>query len=388
MKLNLFFLLVAFSLSLNAQTNRLTINPNIILPKDSIEKMRLITALNGFLTAAQQPNEQNTWVLPSEKIETYILLDEINGIEKSGKYKDSFFYKPYLTNLVLLKDKRYSVQVSYMGINEKTPMLRASFAFIAHKINDAYVFSSPLISNTKDWKLLKINNNIFHYKTSINTSKAKEYDKNAAAFDKKLSSFDKITEFYCCADFIELQKLIGVEYKSDYNSYAAENLNSGSGNRKVIVLGSDSEHFDDFDTHDLWHDRLSLVVPRKSVNKPIDEACAYLYGGSWGMTWKEIYNQFKTKIASNPNADWLNYKQNPFNFGESEEKHLMVDYVVDALIVQKLEKEKGFTAVWELLKCGKYEKSNENYFKTLEQLTGINKSNYNETVWELVNSRK
>lgn len=388
MKLKLFLLLSVLSLSLNAQMSRLTINPNIILPKDSIEKMRLTTALNSFLVAAQQPNEENNWILPSEKIETFILLDEINGIEKSGKFKDDFFYKPYLTNLVLLKDKRYAIQVSYIGVNEKTPMLRASFSLLAHKINDSYVFSSPLTSNTRDWKLLKNKNAIFHYKTAINKAKVKEYEKNAVFMDKKLGSLDKITEFYCCADFLELQKLIGVDYKSDYNSYAAENLSSGSGNRKIIVLGSNSEQFDDFDTHDLWHDRLSLVVPRNSVNKPIDEACAYLYGGSWGMTWKEIYTQFKTKIANNPSADWLNYKQNPFNFGESEEKHLMVDYVVDALIVQKIENEKGFAAVWELLKCGKYEKSNENYYKTLEKLTGINKSNYNEKVWELIKKEK
>ena len=30
--------------------------------------------------------------------------------------------------------------------------------------------------------------------------------------------------------------------------------------------------------------------------------------------------------------------------------------------MQKLEKEKGFSSVWELLNCGKYEKGNDNYF--------------------------
>jgi hypothetical protein len=65
-----------------------------------------------------------------------------------------------------------------------------------------------------------------------------------------------------------------------------------------------------------------------------------------------------------------------------------VDYVVDALIIQKLEKEKGFSAVWELLNCGKYQEGNENYFKMLEKLTGINKSNYNKKIWELVKNEK
>jgi hypothetical protein len=38
----------------------------------------------------------------------------------------------------------------------------------------------------------------------------------------------------------------------------------------------------------------------------------------------------------------------------------------------------------EFLKCGKYEKGNENYFKVLEKLTGINESNYNVKIRELV----
>jgi len=42
------------------------------------------------------------------------------------------------------------------------------------------------------------------------------------------------------------------------------------------------------------------------------------------------------------------------------------------------------TAVKELLTCGKYEKGNEDYFKALEKLTGINRANFNEKVWALI----
>jgi hypothetical protein len=131
-----------------------------------------------------------------------------------------------------------------------------------------------------------------------------------------------------------------------------------------------------------------LVISRQKVNKSIDEACAYLYGGSWGITWKEIFNKFKLKIASNKDANWIDYIEKQVNFGESQEKHLMVDYVLNALIVQKIEKEKGFDGVWEFLNCGVSEKGNENYYKALEKLTGITKANYNEKIWELINSQK
>jgi hypothetical protein len=266
--------------------------------------------------------------------------------------------------------------------------LRASFELIANKSNNSFLFSSPLLRNTKSWKTLTLGNNIFHYQTSINKTKVDEFNKLANQFDKKLKSTNKKSEFYLCSDFIELQRIIGVDYKLDYNSLLENNLSSTVGDRKLIVLGSNSSTFDNFDPHDLWHDRLSLVISRQKVNKSIDEACAYLYGGSWGITWKEIFNKFKLKIASNKDANWIDYIEKQVNFGESQEKHLMVDYVLNALIVQKIEKEKGFDGVWEFLNCGVSEKGNENYYKALEKLTGITKANYNEKIWELINSQK
>lgn len=117
----------------------------------------MITSLNDFLLAAQKPNEDNKFVFEDEKIETFIQLDEINGIEKSGKFKDEYLYKPYLTNIVLLKDNTYLIQISYIGINENTALLRASFEFIAHKTNNSFSFSSLLfekhknLENQKKW---------------------------------------------------------------------------------------------------------------------------------------------------------------------------------------------------------------------------------------------
>src|SRR6185369_2877156 len=337
-----------------AQTNRLQINSNINLPKDSVETGVLIASLNDFLASALQPNKENKLVLATEKLETFILLDEINGMEKSGKFKDDHFYKPYLTNVVSLKDGNYFIQLSYIGINENTPFLRASVELVAHKTNGLFLFSSPLLGNTKTWKTEKVGNSIFHYQTRINKTKTKEYDKLASSFDKKLKAINKVTEFYCCENIIELQKLIGVQYKSDYNGRTENILSSSLGDRSLIILGNNNSDFNDFDQHDLWHDRLELVIPRSQVNRPIDEGCAYLYGGSWGMSWKDIFKEFKEQIAINKNTNWAEIKENPITF-KTKGFNNSADYIVNALLVQKIEKEKGFAAVWEFLNCGKFE---------------------------------
>lgn len=388
-KLSLTILFLISTIIIKAQTSLLVVNPTINLPKDSVESLLLTSTLNEFLIAARNSNEENKLVLPDEKIETYILLDEVSNIEKSGKFKSDTFYKPYLTNVVALNDKSYLIQVSYIGVNDNVPYLRASFELIANKLNNTFYYSSPLKRNTKDWKTLTISNCTFHYKESINKTIAKEYQQKVALFDSKLKLVNKTTELYCCDDYTEIRKLLGIEYKSDYNGRQVIILSSVVADKTLVLLGTNqSQHFDDYEKHDLWHNRLSLAISRSLVNKPIDEACAYLYGGSWGLTWKEIFNQFKTRVANDKNADWVSYKENPKNFADTQAQHLMVDYVVNALMVQKIEKEKGFVGVWEFLTCGKYEKGNENYYKALEKITGISKENYNARVWELINLEK
>ncbi|MEO6305395.1 MAG: hypothetical protein ABIP51_19695, partial [Bacteroidia bacterium] len=309
------------------------------------------------------------------------------GIEKSGKYKDDFFYTPYLTNVVLLKDSSYLIQVSYIGINENTALLRASFEFIAHKTSNSFVFSSLLVRNTKNWKIEKAGNNIFHYENTINKNKVKEFNKLASSFDLKLKSTNKTIDYYCCENSLALQKLVGVDYKSDYNGYKGSVWGSLSGDRKLVVLGNQNESFSKFDPHDLFHDRLGLIISRRKVNNPVDEGCAYLYGGSWGLSWKEIFKAFNEQIASNKNTNWTEIKETPIYFKTKEFKN-SGDFIVNALLVQKIEKEKGFEGVWELLNVGPYEKGNEKYYQTLEKLTGITKENYNNKVWELISNEK
>lgn len=378
----LFFLLISGFFA-NSQTNYLQINPNIVLPKDSIISKSLTASLNEFLLAAQKSNEENQFVFEMEKIETFLLLDEIRGIEKSGKYKDDNFYKPYLTNVVLLKHNTYLIHVSFIGTNEKTALLRASFEFIAHKSDTNFTFLSPLIRNTKNWKVEKAGNNIFHYQNTINKNKVKQFTKLTTLFDSKLKVTNIQSDYYLCDNFVDLQKCIGINYKSDYNGETENVCSTSIGNRNIVVLGNNNATFNEFDPHDLFHDRLSLVISRDKVNKPVDEGCAYLYGGSWGFSWKEIFKAFKEQIASNPNTNWMELKENPLSFKTGKFPN-QADYIVNALLVQKIEKEKGFAGVWELLNVGPFEKGNEKYYQTLERLTGITKANYNEKVWELV----
>jgi hypothetical protein len=370
-----------------AQKSSVLVQPNIVLPKDTIISNKLIKSLNGFLSLKDKANNENSFVLKEDLLETSVLLDEMKGIEKSGKFKDDNFYKSYLTNLVPLKDSNFLIEFSYIGVNENSPIVVASFEVLAKLKDEKFYFLSPLKKNTFLWKTKTIECITFHYKTILNEKVAKDYVKNVTQFDKKLKSNSNTIKWYGFDDMNDMLKGIGVSYKLLYNSRTSSTFTAKENNSLLIASGSDNSNFNSFDPHDLWHERLYNVVPKSGVNKPVDEGCAYIYGGSWGISWEQIFKTFKEKVSSNKSIDFLATYEDFYDFGESKETHLLVPYVINALIIEKLEKEKGFAAVMELLSCGKYQKGNENYYIALEKLTGINKSNFNERVWKLINER-
>jgi len=368
-----------------AQTKQLIIPKNINLPKDTIVSNKLIKSLNGFLAQKENENKTNTFVLNEDLLETSILLDEMKEIEKSAQFRDDNFYKGYLTNVVQLDGANFLIHLSYIGVVESVPVLKANFEVLIKLKENKFYFLSPLKRNTTSWKSKKIGDFTFHYKNSLNENNINDFVKNATLFDKKLGAQNSKLEWYGCDDLPDILQTIGVKYKLDYNGRSSSTFSANENNTLLSVRGSGNTNFNSYDPHDLWHDRLHNAISTKNINKPVDEGCAYLYGGSWGITWNQILKTFKEKVSSNPKSDWFSLYEQFYNFGESKEKHLIVGYVINALIVEKIEKEKGFPAVMELLSCGKYEKTNENYFVVLEKLTGINKTNFNESVWKLIN---
>ncbi|WCO01044.1 S8/S53 family peptidase [Psychroserpens ponticola] len=358
----------------NAQASILNISPEIKLPKDSLQSKYLISSLNKFLIAAQADAQQNKWVYQAQFLETTPLLDELESIDK----KDSTAYKPFLLDVSLIGKKQYAIQISYLRIKKETPIIRANIELIAHKIEDKYVFSSPLVYHTKNWKSSTIKNYTIHYQDTVNLRKAVEFQKLTAFYDQKLNIEPKEIHIYLFEDDLVTQKYFGLPYKLDYNgrgttiSWSVELEKQG-----IHVLNS--SNFTEFDPHDLWHNRLRHVISRRKVNHAVDEGIATLYGGSWGLDWQDLFTEFQKQIQFNKHTDWLDLRTQKTNFITDGHKN-PTDFMVNALFVKKIENEKGFSAVWELLNA----KEEDNYFKTLKKLTGITKNNYNKEVWNLV----
>lgn len=360
------------------------IQNGINLPQDTTVKKQLVNSLNGFLSQKEQPNKENQFVLKEELLEISALLDEMKGMDRKDKAND--FYRPYLTNVVKMDENNFMVQFSYIGVSENTPVLRASFKLLAKKADGQFYFSSPLKQNTKPWKTQRMVNVTYHYKDTLNNADAKKYLEMVTFYDKKLKVAQQPISFYYCNNFSEVLQLAGIDYKLDYNGSRSDNLSAHENDGSLLVVGGSSYHYT-FDLHDLWHERLRYALSYDITNRPVDEGCAYLYGGSWGVSWPEVSVKFKQYAADNPNADWFKLYTENTKF-EDDKRPMYIAYVLNALIVQKVEKEKGFAPVMELLGCGKREKGDENYFKVLEKVTGISKADFNAEMLKLINVSK
>lgn len=375
------------SLLAHARAERVTVPDNVRLPVDTVEWSLLLASLNGFLDVDAANNNATSFVLDADMPGTTALMDEMKGIVASGKYKDNNFYKCYLNNVTKLDAATFLIQLSFIGVNEGVPLYRAGFTLLAKRNGRQFYFCTPLPQNTIAWRRKEIHGTNVYYKHTLNTSNARAYFGKIAAYDKKLGAPVHTTDFYCADNFHEALQLLGVDYKSDYNGTPHNSLSANAGGRSLSVNGTLTAEFTKFDPHDLWHERLHNVLSTSIINRPVDEGTAYLYGGSWGLSWKEILNKFKTYAHAHPDADWFTLYNESKNFDEPAKFPLNVDFVINALIVEKVEKEKGFPSVIALLSCGKKEKSNENYFTALEKVVGISKAKFNSSVWELINAK-
>jgi len=365
-----------------AQTNSASLALNAAgpaWPTDSTN-VRLRASLAAFLRVRNEEAARAPLVWPPAALETSALLDELSDLEQNTS-QPANPYQLYLTNAVRLDSANYLLQLAALGVQGQTPQLRASFGLRAKRVNGRFLLYSPLRANTAAWRQRQIGSVRFHYATELPKAAA-TYAKQAAVFDKKLANSSQLTDYYVCENLPTALQLVGLNGKSDYQGYAHNNL-SARAPGQLLVLSGDSGP-DQFDPHDLWHRQLRNVLAAKLINKAVDEGCAFSYGGSWGLSWPVILRQFRAYAQARPQEDWLATYPTAASVSTGTQRPLLVRYVLNALIVQQLERTKGFAAVKELLSCGPYEPTSARYFQTLERVAGISPANFNATVQTLL----
>ncbi len=368
------------TLSLSAQSNYLTIAHEIKLPKDSVESSLLINNLENFL----RENIESKNTLTAEKSETAILLGELKEI--ADKQKNDTSLKPYLQNITPLGDKRYAVQVAFMGIDNAKPYLQSLFDIIAVKENEQFSFATPLVKNTENWNVITEDHVSAYYQSEMSKEFAIQYVKATKEFDKKLGISQPTAYYFCqsCETLPQLLQLSGIQYQKEYNGQNWIMASFDTPEKSFCFYPK--RFFDNrtADPHDLFHLRASIAIPKEARNTYMICGCAYLYCGSWQINWTDIQKIFKTRMQYDPKTDWLKLYFDRYNFGENQQRHLLVTQFINALIIQKVEQEQGFSAVIKLLASGNMYQNRTKFFDILNAVAGINEKNFNRKAMQLI----
>ncbi|MCJ8154576.1 hypothetical protein MKJ01_12455 [Chryseobacterium sp. SSA4.19] len=141
---------------------------------------------------------------------------------------------------------------------------------------------------------------------------------------------------------------------------------------------------DDFSFGSLWKARINKKYPQKNLYLPVLEGYSYINDGHPFYRWEQIWIHFRDAYLGSKKTDWLSLYGNKENFSLPSTP-IYFENLINGIIIKKIEKEKGFGSVLQLLTCGKFNpEDQENYFKTLEKVSGITKLNFNEKVDELI----
>ena len=374
--------LIFIVVSINAQINYLSFDKNIRLPKDSIERLYLLENLNGFLYSIKENKGIENWVLSEEKSETQILTDEIQGFIQN----DTIDFKPSLINLELLNDRKaYSIQIAYISLTNSEPFLKAIFEFIAHKKDNKFLFSSPLLRYTKEWNTKTDENLVFCYQNKNSENIVNQHIKYIKEYDKLLNVTTKTEYYFCddCENMFQMLRIAGILYKSDYNGLTWSGISFVT-DEKIILLQTQRQSRQSIvDPHYLFHFRADISTPE---NNNYDMICAgaNVYAGCWGMSWLEIKKLFKDKMIGNKQQDWLQLYFDKYNFGESKAKYIFVTTFINGLLIEKVEKEQGVEEVLKLFASGNINKDKKSFFQILKKITGIDEKNFNKSVERII----
>jgi hypothetical protein len=188
-------------------------------------------------------------------------------------------------------------------------------------------------------------------------------------------------DFYMVKNHQELWCLLGYEYDSN----AVGNTTDGYGVDSGVIFSV--MHNEDF-SHDTFH-YYSAKVRTQPRNSAADEGVAYSWGNAYYtdengevLTQKQVANQLKQYLQQHPNTSLFElFTKNPLILSYQTK----VRSLLSSLICDEVEQRKGVAGIKVLLNCGR---GDDQFFKIVNEMIGINPANFNVKVAGLLQQYK
>jgi len=358
-----------------AQTHfRVSENLRTRLP-DTLRE-RIVGSFDHLL-ASIDCGEPDTMRIDSEDVElNRTFFRYLKGLER----KDTIpkYYRPQLIGLYAVASDRYLLTLACVRDDEIGRIL----TFLARNDGHSIVFSCPLKYNTRHWKTTTVGTLTYHFQDTIDMDRAQNFDRKNHSMARTLGLPVRQWVVYMCANYQEVLRLQGCLYESMSNG----KVNSGDiidPNTLFSVMNDE-----DF-SHDILHIYASKIRG-KNRNRSAECGLAYYWGNAYypGATGKapeltELLPVLRRYLQSRPDARLLGlFEKDPDVLAPyGYPKPVQVARVISAVICREVERQKGADGIIELLRCGS---GDENFFKCIKKLVGIDRDNFEEKVRRLI----
>jgi hypothetical protein len=368
-------ILLAMSLSVNAQTQFKVIDKLYSSLSDSLTN-QIITSLNNLLISIDSEKLDTTLVDRKNEDFNRHFFTYLKGIER----KDTIpkYFQGQLINLYPIENKQYLLTLAYTKGNEIGRIL----TFLAKEDNGKFVFASPIQYNTKYWKTAITGTITYFFRDTIDTKRTEIFNQKNILMAKKLGLPVRNWEVYMCQNYQEAIQIQGCLYEYTRSGYV--NLGDVVSPKTLFSVMND----EDF-SHDVFHGYAS-EIRGKVLNRSAEEGIAYLWGNAYYVgilgkapEQKDLVPLLQQYVKAHKDVGLLDlFEKNPDIFaGYGYPRPRSVKSTISGIICGEIERQKGTDGVIELIRCGR---GDDNFFKSIENLVGINRENFDTEVYKLI----
>ena len=365
----------ATSLFVNAQTQFKVIEDLYSVLPDSLTN-QIIDSFDRLLVSINNEQLDTTLVDIEDADLNRNFFRYLKGID--GKDTIQNYFQAQLINLYPVENNQILLTISYTKSNEIGRIL----TFLAKNNNGKIVFANPLRYNTKLWKKATVGTITYFFPDTIDLERAKTFNQKNILMAQKLNLPVKNWDVYMCRNYQEAIQIQGCFYEFTRNGF----LNYGDIiDPKTLFSVMNDEDF----SHDVLHVYASQI--RGNVRNATAECgVAYYWGNAYhtGMVGKspnlnELIPVLRQYLQSNKDVKLLElFDKSPDVLAEyGYPKPIHIHQIISAVICREIERQKGTEGIIELLKSGR---GDNNFFKRVENLIGINRDNFDKVVYELI----
>lgn len=373
--LSLAFMLPALSKAQSAYTFASAIKLNDTLTA------RITVLLDTLLVQIRQDRIAPELLGPEDAALSKAIFSSLKGM----KNQDSLpgLYKIQLMNLYPVGGGEYLLTLAYTGCNAGgIPVIKTIFSLSAGMRNGAIIFSIPLRYLTRNWKTKTVGRVTYHYPDTINLRRANAFDRKNSLIAGKLGLPPAQLHFYLCANYQDALQLMGYIYDQ---SSAGKTRDGYGVEANTIFATMGNEDF----SHDLFHFYAEKIRTNKR-NSAAEEGIAYSWGNAYYTSTKgemisqqELIPHLRSYLSTHPEIAPLEvFSKNVRGFSPLA-KEASLRSTIASLLSDEVEKRKGIPGVIQLINCGA---GDDNYFKCLDALIQVNRTNFNEKVSALINA--